>query len=149
MNLPKHSAFLYPKGHKLIGQDGDIWCVIIDNRGINRWEKVKNPKKNLERLKYSIQAMKFLLNEEPDEVDNINIILENRIENLVNVGDDDSKEALHIYRQFKDEVFAMGGRIKDLNRQLKIYEEAYKKNPQEVLKNKINKIKKQKYEKAL
>ena len=38
---PSVSATIYPAGFKMEGNDGNIWEIALDSRGIHRWKKVK------------------------------------------------------------------------------------------------------------
>lgn len=48
---PAESATLYSEGFEMEGQDGNIWRIAVDSRGIHRWQKTNNQttqKKNME-----------------------------------------------------------------------------------------------------
>lgn len=38
---PSISATVYPKGYRMRGNDGNLWEIIIDSRGVHRWQKVR------------------------------------------------------------------------------------------------------------
>jgi len=37
---PSVSATVYPEGYKMVGNDGDMWKIAINSKGIHRWVKV-------------------------------------------------------------------------------------------------------------
>jgi hypothetical protein len=41
---PKESATLYPEGYEMIGQDGNMYHIAIDSRGVHRWQKGRSEK---------------------------------------------------------------------------------------------------------
>jgi len=37
---PSISATVYPVGYKMIGNDGNMWQIARDSRGVQRWQKI-------------------------------------------------------------------------------------------------------------
>lgn len=39
---PRESATLYEEGYEEIGQDGNLWKIVVDKNGKHRWQKIKS-----------------------------------------------------------------------------------------------------------
>jgi hypothetical protein len=67
---PSISATAYPKGFKMIGNDGNLWEISVDSRGVHRWTKSQSSTRD-ERMqqKAKIREAIELLESLRDEVD--------------------------------------------------------------------------------
>lgn len=94
---PKESATLYPVGHRMRGQDGNVYIVSADSRGVQRWKKTygattqQEPAKEAEKItiEKAIKYMDALLKEtEKKEVKEVKVVdkkqLINQIKNDIN-----------------------------------------------------------------
>ena len=73
---PSISATVYSEGYKMIGNDGNLWEIHIDSRGIHRWVKSHShfahekpsPEKEHEDIQEAIDLLKSLGDDADEEV---------------------------------------------------------------------------------
>lgn len=67
---PSISATAYPRGFKMIGNDGNMWEIALDSRGVHRWTKSTSASRN-DRMeqKAKIREAIELLESMRDEID--------------------------------------------------------------------------------
>lgn len=67
---PSISATAYPRGFKMIGNDGNMWEISLDSRGVHRWTKSTSASRN-DRMeqKAKIREAIELLESMRDEID--------------------------------------------------------------------------------
>lgn len=67
---PSISATAYPRGFKMIGNDGNMWEISVDSRGVHRWTKSTSASRN-DRMeqKAKIREAIELLESMRDEID--------------------------------------------------------------------------------
>jgi hypothetical protein len=165
---PSVSATAYPKGYRMRGNDGNMWVIIVDNRGVHRWQKErtettelvvreKRPKSKsvaskkvyeddyLDKIKGTIEAMRILLvNADDSDVDMIKNALEQKIKEIEGENDKKAKEALNLLLKFKRETFRRGGEVSQQQKTIDIYKKALNKANSEyqkqILQNRISKL---------
>jgi hypothetical protein len=148
------SATIYPKGYKMVGNDGNTWVIILDSRGTHRWQKVQGDSSDMayiDKVKSSIRAMKLLMEDDPSMIDDIKIKLDKKIraiELLLEDGkDEELSQALYLFQRFRAESFKFGGRVKKRNEVIRYYEDAIDRSNNEssknILRNKLQKLKTQ------
>jgi hypothetical protein len=126
------------------GNDGNMWVIIVDSRGVHRWQKYyEAPKKSyLDRVKSSIQAMRILMEDDPSQFDDIKASLDKKIYRLELLEDEDKEiqESIYLLKRFRAESFKFGG-------QVKMYQKALERSPnrhsQRLIKDKLQKLKMQ------
>lgn len=64
---PSASATLFKKGTIKKGNDGNKWAIVIDTRGIHRWQKITTGSKNI-TLKRGKSARLLAMEADPDSV---------------------------------------------------------------------------------
>jgi hypothetical protein len=67
---PSISATAYPRGFKMIGNDGNMWEIALDSRGVHRWTKSSSASRN-DRMeqKAKIREAIELLESMRDDID--------------------------------------------------------------------------------
>ena len=124
---PSVSATVYPKGFKMKGNDGNIWEIIYDNRGVHRWQKTHDVQRTaglVESVKKSIEGLRMLLEEDPREKSKIEEIIKKRIQGLDELaedGDEEAGQSARMLRNLLRESFKHGGRISKLEQQEEVY----------------------------
>jgi len=67
---PSISATAYPRGFKMIGNDGNMWEISLDSRGVHRWTKSSSATRNdRTEQKAKIREALELLESMRDEID--------------------------------------------------------------------------------
>ena len=149
---PSISATIYPKGYKMQGNDGNIWEIIVDSRGVHRWQKAHSfPSRSiesdlLEKTQKSIYAMKMLLEDDPDYSPELRKKVKIKIEALdeqaSEINDQEASESADLLRKFMRESFKYGGRVSRIRQQEQLYrnvmENANTKAAKELLSKRIN-----------
>ena len=64
---PSDSATLFKKGTVKKGNDGDKWQIVVDRRGVQRWQKISSSTKN-KTLKRKKSARVLKMEADPDSV---------------------------------------------------------------------------------
>jgi hypothetical protein len=64
---PTASATLFKKGTIKKGNDGNKWSIVIDSRGVHRWQKISSSTKN-KTLKREKSARVLKMEADPDSV---------------------------------------------------------------------------------
>ncbi len=129
------------------GNDGNMWVIIVDSRGVHRWQKYSEapqeaPKSYLDRVKSSIKAMRILMEDDPSQIEEIKDSLDKKIYRLELLEDEDKEiqESIYLLKRFRAESFKFGG-------QVKMYQKALERSPnshsQRLIKNKLQKLKMQ------
>jgi len=81
---PSISATVYDKGYKMIGNDGNLWEIVIDSRGVHRWQKSHGEKslskQEIDNIKEAIELMQEIGADSEEEKEAIEI-LKNLIKN--------------------------------------------------------------------
>ena len=125
---PSISATVYPKGYAMIGNDGNIWEIMLDNRGVHRWQRQKlseqQKKELIEKLKRQIRAYKMLVEDDYEIKYELEQKVKNKIKEFEHHHDEVSKDSARLLREFLRSSFAHGGRIDQLNEKKKMYESA-------------------------
>ena len=131
---PSVSATMYPKGYKMKGNDGNMWEIIYDSRGVHRWQKTHNDVQRtsglVESVKKSIDGLRMLLEEEPTEKQKIEEIIKKRIQGLDELaedGDEEARQSARMLRNLLRESFKHGGRISKLEQQEEVYSNMLRK----------------------
>ncbi len=150
---PRVSATVYPKGYKMVGNDGNMWVIIVDSRGVHRWNREKHDLSYVQKVKLSIDSMRLLM-QEPDDYDNVEEIkakLDKKIDSLeilAEDGDAETKEALNLYKKFKAETFRQGGKVAKAKNSINLYKQALKQTnnnqTKRLLEKKISELENQK-----
>jgi len=190
---PSISATVYPVGYKMRGNDGNIWEISRDSRGVQRWKKSigggyatpvltgdeyeqMNPKvrraskpkpepKPIEeevlvmeeeqeedgmltiKARKVIEGMKFLMEDDPDMSEEIREKAQEKLNSLKLFEEDDKdvKRAADLYRQFLDESFGYGGKVKRKQEEKDMYESALQRSnsnlDKELIENKLKNLK--------
>ena len=157
---PSISATVYPVGYKMVGNDGNMWQIARDSRGVQRWQKIgyggydipavkavtKAPKPKVEEIK---EEKKVVL--EPKEDGIVTIKTKKAVSAMKMLIEDDPSMAEEIQTIVQDKLQSL--RIfdddPDVLKAISIYEEFLKESF--AYGGKINKIKKSQelYERAL
>ena len=64
---PSDSATLFKKGTQKKGNDGNKWQIVVDRRGVQRWQKISSSTKN-KTLKRKKSARVLKMEADPDSV---------------------------------------------------------------------------------
>jgi hypothetical protein len=141
---PSVSATVYPKGYKMQGNDGNMWVIIVDSRGVHRWQKdsgsnvvskvvISAPKvkdTSTKKINDYIESLQIIMEDEEDGIEKVKTQVDEKIKSfeiLAEDGDEEAKEALNLLLKFKKRVFMYGGEVEKRNRALGIYNEALEK----------------------
>ena len=68
---PSISATIYPQGHRMIGNDGNVWEIHLDSRGVHRWVKTHeapSPAKEDASIREAIELLEALGDDADDNV---------------------------------------------------------------------------------
>jgi hypothetical protein len=148
---PSVSATLYQVGTKKTGNDGNLWIIVRDSRGVQRWQKysgyeapkhkinvIEEPKiivtpapkteeQFLNGIKNSLEGLKILIEDEPELKSSIEEKVKKRIDALdilAEDGDESAIKASKIMKDFLKESFKFGGKIKKREADEEFYENA-------------------------
>ena len=157
---PSISATVYPVGYKMVGNDGNMWQIARDSRGVQRWQKIgyggydipavkavtKAPKPKVEEIQ---EEKKVVL--EPKEDGIVTIKTKKAVSAMKMLIEDDPSMAEEIQTIVQDKLQSL--RIfdddPDVLKAISIYEEFLKESF--AYGGKINKINKRQelYERAI
>jgi hypothetical protein len=164
---PSVSATLYQVGTKKTGNDGNLWIIVRDSRGVQRWQKysgyekvaevvtpftyAKTQEQFLDAIQKSIVGLKILIEDEPELKTTIEEKIKKRIiglDILAEDGDEGAEKAAKMMREFLKESFKFGGKIKKREADEEFYENALRntkrQSDREYFINKLNELDKQK-----
>lgn len=124
---PSISATVYPRGYKAMGNDGNMWEIIVDSRGTHRWKKlsgqvyqtVSNEPSEIEvKTKKLISAAQLLIEDDPSETEEVRNIFKKKLIELQkqadlygDYGEQKYGTATQMVRDFLRKMYKEGGRV--------------------------------------
>jgi len=124
---PSISATVYPRGYKAMGNDGNMWEIIVDSRGTHRWKKMSGqvyqmvsdePSEIELTQKKLIAAAELLIEDDPSEREAIRDIFKKKLIELQksadlhgDYGQQKYGKAAQMVRDFLRKMYKDGGRV--------------------------------------